>query len=46
MSLIKYEVECLNPDCEKKSIVLVGQDETEVPSLCPFCGSEIEEVNE
>lgn len=45
MSLAKYEAKCLNVDCEKKSIVLVDQDETEVPSLCPFCGHETEEVN-
>ena len=46
MALIKYEVQCLNIECDKKSIILVSQDETEIPHLCPFCGEDIQEINE
>ena len=43
-ALLKYEMKCKDEDCGKKVFILVDPEETETPNICPFCGSESQEV--
>jgi hypothetical protein len=39
-TLIKYEMRCKDEECGKRTLILVDQEETATPNICPFCGGE------
>ena len=44
MALLKYELKCTDDTCSKRVIVLVDQDEQDLPCKCPFCSADVLEV--